>query len=331
MIEYPPHVNEVVRTPKWPIPAFVAENIVHLADTQGFLDVCDGVTTLGITQITTPQEDEALGNLYIADLQSEAGQPALSDSLSDTIALKLACDMLTAREHGVLAVNFPEQAGLQRQALSRLKATPSLALQAMRAARQYGYVSLDLQSTRASEGEPYQTTVTVAREGKLFTGIAKAPEKAEASGQAACNALAHLLGIDTESLPAYEQTVFAPKAALRQHLEMYGGPGISPYKNGQAVREFIRKRHAIEYKDQIFYPDPKAALSAAYGDVELFWGDHEDARSSVCTTVQLERKGENGVDTYVMNARGPNKYAARQAAARIILRHIGATNPDIMP
>jgi hypothetical protein len=308
-------------------------NLPYISKNWGLAQMCDGITTLGAYSLQSPDHERIAYTNYADDLRWLSADPYMPAQLKEQLKIKLACGTLSAQEHAFIAFDFPakQDEELRQAARSHLKSSPQIVPRMMHCAQEYGRVTHSITLDDHHPGHSYRATA-ILTDLHNVRAAANAMHRSEktATGMALFNALGEYQKFDPQTVPAYTQTLFSPREALKKHIAQYGGPTGVDVWNPQEVAAVIGARHQAEFHGKLFYPDPVEALVRAYDMLRPKWQISKDAIGYICTGMSVERKKDGDTDAYQLNARGPNQHAARRAAARVILNYVGATNLNLL-
>ncbi len=341
----PEHRNRVLAEPETPLPDYVRDNLPQVAREYGFADMCDGVRNLGNIEIMSPEEERICTFSYTNDLRSLAeSQEDIPPELSRLLQVKIACGAVSVRELALLAFDFPNNSDLITAALPRIKSSSEIIRGVFRSAETFGYITdLSLRTVAFDNKEP-KVCAAFAHKGRVFTGAVPVSELSgkRASSGALLPAYAALRRIDLSTIGEPPAPIFSASTALEKYVHEHGG-AVAPDKSDPAATLAIQEIFRTEFEDQIFYPNPVEALRMAYGDTSVSFETFHPIRTHfVCENVRVEIKGTQApqqqrkirrgktTNEYDVQTLGPNKAAAQRSAARVILRHIGATDPALL-
>lgn len=314
-----------------PLPPYITTRIPSVVRDMGLTDICDGLTSLGARKILNGrlaiEANAQYDNQLLAISQCDG---IVSDELAQKLHVRIASGLVKPKEHAFIVLSSVAEHNpeLMHASFAHLKASPARTLAAMREAQRLGLAMLTV-STTGMQGGLQEASAAIVNPLAETDGSGKASHynRRTAGGLALLDALANYRNINLDELPVYQQTILEPQKALEQHIKEFGGPILSAQQLRNEAPDIIAQRYKREFQNRVFYFDPIAALGCIY-NAEPKLKTSKDHLGWYCSAVAIQRFDRALGDTYSLSARGPNQHAAKQAAARIVLQHIGATKID---
>lgn len=313
-------IPQILTAPDCPA-ACAGANIASVVNSFGHPDISDGIRNIATFDIQTPQEEQICRTKYTAELQrhTELGEP-LTPELTANLRVKIACGSLTVREFALLAFGVESGADLTRPALACIKDNAQQLATALDHAHKFGLIGLSKHFHAAKGDMP-------AGRSKLITWRDKRVRVNLAMSN--LEALTWLLDIDPETIAEQPSPVLGPIAALRTYCNTYGGTATAT--DSREARLLLRHRYEQDLQNKVFFPDPVAALRNLYGLRQFRWRTQNQAGAYRTTQLVIEAPVRSGrADAYTFKTTGPNEHATRQAASRLVLEHLGATDLSLL-
>lgn len=320
--------REIISAPQ-KLPAYARESLYFTAWRHGFADASDGVRNLGTLEIRTPEEQEICNRPFASVLRRCVGQ-SLPDAIAGPLQIKAGCGGLNHTEAAYALFAFPEDTGVRDSLLPQLKEEHSFRQGVFRTAHQLDLIKLTTEDRFLRKIKQYNARATITWNGVTICKQAKRSDQAIALSDASFKAYAGLANIQIATVPAYNP-VLSPTHALHAYIAEYGGR-MPKAANKYTAREHLARCYEQDLQGKIFYPNPSAALSDLYANHELLWRHTEEDGRCIATEMRVRRhrKRTDEVDVYTLWVEGPGQHAAQQAASRLILEHVGATDPTLL-
>ena len=310
---------QLTKMPEMPA-ACIGANLPSVARQFGYPDISDGVNNIASFEIQTPEEERICKTKFTADLRYFAeSQEPLVPELHALIQTKIACGALTVREFAMLAFGVTNSKSLTQAALAHQKNNTAYLASTLVHADDYGLIELKTDaSTPARRHNPKKHSGSAVSWQDKRVRI-----NASTSHQ---DAFMWLFDIDPEAVSDKPVAPLSPIAALDSYVSAFGGEASRP-ASSDIARGVLQERYERDLNGKIFFPDPVNALYHSYGQRKMSWQTYRDR--NVYHSVQLAIKSPTNsglADVYNFDTVGPNRHASRQAAARLILDHLGATD-----
>jgi len=320
--------REIISAPQ-KLPAYARESLYFTAWRHGFADASDGVRNLGTLEIRTPEEQEICKRPFTSTLRRLVGQD-LPDGIASPLKIKAACGGLNHTEAAYALFAFGEETGIRDAILPQLKEQHSFRHGVFKTAHHLDLIKLTTENRFLRKIRQYNARSTITWHGQTISKQAKRSDQAIALSDACLKAYAGLADIQVAAIPAYNP-VLSPVHALHAYVAEYGGR-MPTAPTERTAREHLTRCYEQDLQGKIFYPNPSAALSDLYANHELLWRHTEEDGRCIATEmrVQRHRKRTDEFDVYTLWVEGPGQHAAQQAASRLILEHVGATDPTLL-
>lgn len=311
-------------------PRYTLEGRAYVANKLGRPDTSDGVRTIADFTIQTPQELALTRTDFSHGLRAIRRQGLdLPTDIAEPLQIKASMGMLNQDEIAFSLFGFPEDTTTREKALALAKYDTNLGVRSLRAAQQLGLASIEYDVRKLEKLKKHSVRATVTWRGQVKSKMVKRTDTKAAIAHAFLKSYAEHTDIDFEAIepPSY---VLTPHNALEGYIAEYGGAPVAAATQAEA-REHLARRYQEDLQDEVFYPDPLKALPALYYYREPRWSQVQHSSHFVTTDMYITRSQHGPLeDRYTVHAEGPSARASRQAAARLILRNIGATDLSLL-